>query len=208
MLQRVGHYGTLERLQRVATSYGGTNLYGQPNYKLVWGNDRMTRKYTAARYEHGFKVMDAGIHPVHKYSPRMCERYHIEKWCPPDFYGTPETWHRDTVQFIDGREIETLGPYPVRGDYETLWTFQTPDGKYLEPTTDILIIGIKRNQQAISRRVDEEIIERRLDDARQAAAVDSQKRTVMRELTKEFMDKAMPGRTIRQLKEELIAPRG
>jgi hypothetical protein len=151
--------------------------------------------------------LGVGMSYAPKYSPRNRERFHVEKWLPAEFYGTPESWRRDTVRMDGSVEVETLGPFPSRGDYETLFTFETPEGKYLEPTVDALITVIKRNHYATNGRVDDDIIQRRRDDAREADAKNSHNRGVMRELTKEFLDKALPGRTVRQLKEELTAPR-
>lgn len=202
-------YGTPKRLQEAATSYGGTNLYGEPRYRVVLGEKRFVWKYTPASYdEYGARTGGAAVRLVHKYSPKNRHRYHVEKWLPAEHYGTPESWHLETSKFIDGVEVDTLGPYPSRGEYETLWTFETPDGQYLEPTKDLLITAIKRNQWATARRVDDEIIERRREDALAAKTKGSQNRDVMRQLTKEFIDKALPGRTVKQLKEELTAPRG
>jgi hypothetical protein len=44
-------------------------------------------------------------------------------------------------------------------------------------------------------------------DDMEEAATKTETRNVMRELTKEFLEKALPGRTVRQLKEELSAPK-
>jgi len=118
----------IERVLRVA---GGLNRFGDPNYKAVWGRNRLD--WICGNWEdrddHGLivrEVVEARYVP--KYAP--LDRWHIEKWFPPESYGPPEAWW--------GRASETeLGPYPSRGDYEHCFTVETPEGGFLELTPAI-----------------------------------------------------------------------
>jgi hypothetical protein len=66
---------------------------------------------------------------VPKYLP--VERWHIERWVPPEAYGTPQQWYELTTEVEDGIRIAALGPYPARGEYEHCFTLCAADGGYL-----------------------------------------------------------------------------
>jgi hypothetical protein len=67
-----------------------------------------------------------------KYTPH--DRWHIERWMPPESYGSPETWHAQTQEIENGRNIPALGPYPSRGDYEHCFTLEGPRGEFIQLT--------------------------------------------------------------------------
>lgn len=50
--------------------------------------------------------------------PEAEERYIFEILCPPENYGTADEWEQQTHRWIEGRKVETLGPYPGEGEYE------------------------------------------------------------------------------------------
>jgi hypothetical protein len=64
-----------------------------------------------------------------KYIP--AERWHVERWMPPEAYGSPEEWFARTVETEDGIRIPALGPYPSRGEYEHCFTLEGPRGEFL-----------------------------------------------------------------------------
>jgi hypothetical protein len=64
-----------------------------------------------------------------KYIP--AERWHVERWMPPEAYGSPEEWFARTVETEDGIRIPALGPYPSRGEYEHCFTLEDPRGEFL-----------------------------------------------------------------------------
>ena len=104
--------------ERVARA-GGTNRFGEPNFRVVWGGARLAwigGRWTD-RDAHGNTTRESvELRRVPKYLPE--DRWHIERWMPPESYGSPEEWHRQTTEVEDGIRIAALGPYPSRGEYE------------------------------------------------------------------------------------------
>jgi hypothetical protein len=111
---------------------GGANLYGEANFRVVWGGSRLTwmgGRWTD-RDENGNVIREViESRRVPKYLP--VERWHIERWMPAESYGSPEQWCEQTTEIEDGIRIAALGPYPSRGEYEHCFTLQTPGGEYL-----------------------------------------------------------------------------
>jgi hypothetical protein len=113
------------------TRAGGTNRYGEPNFRVVWGGACPTwigGRWTD-RDAHGNISREAiELRQVPKYVP--VDRWHIERWMPPEFYGSPDQWRALTSETEDGIRIPALGPYPARGDYEHCFTLQTSAGEF------------------------------------------------------------------------------
>jgi hypothetical protein len=113
------------------TRAGGTNRYGEPKFRVVWGGARLTwigGRWTD-RDAHGNVSREAiELRQVPKYLPT--NRWHIERWMPPEFYGSPDQWRALTSETEDGIRIPTLGPYPARGDYEHCFTLQSSAGEF------------------------------------------------------------------------------
>lgn len=125
----------VERALRIA---GGTNRFGEPNYRAVWGWSRLTwigGKW-ADRDTAGNVIREVvQLRQVPKYAP--FDRWHIERWVPPEVYGTPEQWYARTLEIEAGRSIPALGPYPHRGEYELCFTLQGPRGEFLQLTPTV-----------------------------------------------------------------------
>ena len=64
-------------------------------------------------------------------------RWHIERWVPPEVYGSPRAWYAQTVEIVDGHNVPALGPYPSRGEYEHCFTLETPAGEFVQLTATI-----------------------------------------------------------------------
>jgi hypothetical protein len=64
-------------------------------------------------------------------------RWHIERWVPPETYGSPRTWYAQTNEIASGQNIAALGPYPSRGEYEHCFTLETPNGQFIQLTPTI-----------------------------------------------------------------------
>jgi hypothetical protein len=64
-------------------------------------------------------------------------RWHIERWLPPETYGSPRAWYAQTIECENGISIPALGPYPSRGEYEHCFTLETPRGKFVQLTPTI-----------------------------------------------------------------------
>ncbi len=120
-------------LQEAVARAGGSNIFGQPNFRVVWGWSRLTivggwwDDYTdSGRWVR--RVPE--YREIPKYFP--VNRWHVEKWLPPEFYGPPEAWPTRTREVEDGYTFEALGPYPSQGEYEHCFTLQDPKGYFLE----------------------------------------------------------------------------
>ena len=114
---------------------GGINRYGEPNFRVVWGGSRLTwigGRWTD-RDAHGNVVREAiELRQVPKYLP--LDRWHIERWSPPESYGSPETWREQTTETEDGVRVPALGPYPARGEYEHCFTLESAAGEFIALT--------------------------------------------------------------------------
>ncbi len=82
-------------IQRRIALAGGANRYGEPNFRVVWGGSRLTwigGRWTD-RDAHGNAIREAiELRQVPKYAP--LDRWHIERWTPPESYGSPDSWYR------------------------------------------------------------------------------------------------------------------
>jgi hypothetical protein len=117
--------------ERIAYA-GGANLYGEPNFRVVWGGSRLGwigGRWTD-RDEHGSVLRQRiELRRVPKYIPS--NRWHIERWFPAEAYGSPEEWYARTIETEDGIRIPALGPYPSRGEYEHCFTLESATGDFL-----------------------------------------------------------------------------
>ncbi len=117
--------------ERIARA-GGTNRYGEPNFRVVWGGSRLAwigGRWTD-RDAHGNVIREAiELRQEPKYIP--ADRWHIEKWMPPEAYGTPEEWYARTIETEDGICVPALGAYPSRGEYEHCFTLENAGGEFM-----------------------------------------------------------------------------
>jgi hypothetical protein len=129
--------------QRVANA-GGLNRYNEPNFRVVWGGARLTwigGRWIDRDANDNIIRETIELRRVPKYVPH--NRWHIEGWTPPEFYGSPELWHAQTVEVEDGIRIPALGPYPTRGEYEHCFTLERANGEFmaLDPAACDWIVG-------------------------------------------------------------------
>ena len=114
---------------------GGFNIFGEPNYRLVWGWSR--HEFRAGEF-HEFDDSGnwTGVRLDIRKEPRypQRDRFHLEVWMPPNTYGTLEAWYTLTRRIVGGHFVEHLGEYPSRGDYEQVSVCQTADGGFVLPT--------------------------------------------------------------------------
>ncbi len=113
----------------------GSNPYGGPRYRLIWGPSRkeIVGGYWAdvARYEY---------RPIARYTEQA---FVLEKWCPPYLYGSPAMWD---IQNRDAWGYLSCGPFPHRGDYETVHLFHIND-TYQQPVPALvraIVINVER----------------------------------------------------------------
>ena len=119
------------RLERA----GGINRLGEANYRAVWGWNRLAwigGKFED-RDEHGALLRERIELRLEPKYPRV-NRWHIERWVPPETYGSPRAWHAQTIERENGVSIPALGPYPSRGEYEHCFTLESPRGEFVQLT--------------------------------------------------------------------------
>lgn len=117
---------------------GGSNRFGEPNYRAVWGWNRLT--WIGGKWEDrdaagriAREVIELRREP--KYP--AVNRWHIERWLPPEAYGSPRAWYRQTLEIEGGQNIPALGPYPSRGEYEHCFTLEGPRGEFVQLTPTV-----------------------------------------------------------------------
>jgi hypothetical protein len=117
---------------------GGINRSGEANYRAVWGWNRLAwigGKFED-RDEHGALLRErVELRQEPKYP--AVNRWHIERWLPPETYGSPRTWYAQTIERENGISIPALGPYPSRGEYEHCFTLESTRGEFLQLTPTI-----------------------------------------------------------------------
>jgi hypothetical protein len=130
---------TPEHVARRLASAGGLNRYGEPNYRVVWGWNRLAwigGKFED-RNEHGNllrEVVEMRREP--KYP--AVNRWHVERWVAPEAYGSPTAWDAQTMEMANGKCVPALGPYPERGEYEHCFTVQGVNGEFVQLTPTIV----------------------------------------------------------------------
>ena len=131
-------YETPESVARRLELAGGRNRFLEPNYRAVWGWNRLAwiggkfedRDETGALLRERIELRKEPKYPA-------VNRWHIERWVPPETYGPPRQWYAQTVELAEGRSVPALGPYPSRGDYEHCFTLETPAGDFVQLTPTI-----------------------------------------------------------------------
>jgi hypothetical protein len=122
------------RLERA----GGINRLGEVNYRAVWGWNRLAwigGKFED-RDEHGALLKERiELRKEPKYP--AVNRWHIERWLPPETYGSPRAWYAQTIERENGISIPALGPYPSRGEYEHCFTLESSRGEFVQLTPTI-----------------------------------------------------------------------
>ncbi len=106
---------------------GGTNRFGEPNFRAVWGWSRLA--WIGGRFEDRDAAGNLIRESIElRFEPKYFQRnrWHIERWCAPEIYGSPEDWARATLEIEGAQSIAALGPYPSRGEYEHAFTLEGP----------------------------------------------------------------------------------
>jgi hypothetical protein len=132
-------------VQRLACA-GGQNRYGEANYRVVWGWNRLAwigGKFEDRDEDGRFVREVVELRREPKYAE--VNRWHVERWVPPEAYGSPREWYAETVEMDGGTRVPALGPYPERGEYEHCFTVQGLNGEFVQLTPTI----VERVAQAI-----------------------------------------------------------
>jgi hypothetical protein len=143
---------------------GGRNRFGGPNYRAVWGWNRLAwigGKFED-RDEHGSLIRERiELRREPKYP--AVNRWHIERWVPPEVYGSPRAWYAQTNEIANGRCVAALGPYPDRGEYEHCFTLETPKGEFIQLTPTVaeyIATAIERSRSKPRARSREKLFDR------------------------------------------------
>ena len=138
---------------------GGVNIYGDPWFRVVWGGSRLD--WCGGLFED----RDPKTKELIRTSWEMrrvplyleTDRWYFEIWVPAEkFCGPPEKWYADTkkvhpsIPFIS---MPGLGPYRSRGEYESVFTFEGPDGEFrqITPARVEFVAGIFRASRGLAR---------------------------------------------------------
>src|SRR5713101_5757686 len=124
---------------------GGKNRFGDTNYRASWSSTRT--EIVGGEWE---DYSESGIwirtvietRRVPKYWTHP-DRWILEKWLPPEEYGSPESWHQQTTEYLGGQAVAQLGPYPERGDYELAFVVEDHNGNFVQ-LTERIVEGIVR----------------------------------------------------------------
>jgi hypothetical protein len=131
-------HGTPANVALILARAGGLNRFGEPNYRAVWGWNRLAwigGKFED-RDEHGALLRERfELREEPKYPAVNC--WHIERWLPPEAYGSPRQWYAQTIERENGVSIPALGPYPSRGEYEHCFTLEGPRGEFIQLTPTV-----------------------------------------------------------------------
>jgi hypothetical protein len=143
--ERIEHHEPPESVVEQLRLAGGNNRFGEPNFKVCWGFNRIVpihgewqefeqvkatlrdkvTGYGESRIVTRLKSSIVETRRVPKYLPGNC--WHLEMWRPPEEYGTPESWSKAGEEVIGLQTIDTAGPFPERGEYELCYPL-THDG--------------------------------------------------------------------------------
>jgi hypothetical protein len=154
---RETHDAPTEVQERVRRA-GGLNWLGGPNFRVVWGGSRLAwvgGRWTDRDANGNATRERIELRQVPKYLPM--DRWHVERWMPPEAYGSPEMWREQTLEIENGIEVPALGPYPSRGEYEHCFTLESANGEFipLSPTAcDWIVRAVEwaRRQPGALRR--------------------------------------------------------
>jgi hypothetical protein len=128
-----------ESVEHALVDFGGLNIYGQPNYRIVWGWQR--GDWFGGEWR--LKYQDRDRHK---------ERWHLEKWVPAESFGSPEKWYQSAIMDVGGEPMNVLGEFPGNGDYVRVVVFENyHTGEYVEPDADMVREAITRNRQYAER---------------------------------------------------------
>ena len=115
---------------------GGINRFGEPNYRAVWGWNRLA--WIGGKFEERDPATGSLLREVVelRQEPKYpaVNRWHIERWVPPEAYGSSRLWFAQTIERENGVSIPALGPYPSRGDYEHCFTLEGPSRDFIQLT--------------------------------------------------------------------------
>jgi hypothetical protein len=130
---------TAENVARRLAAAGGLNWFGEPNYRVVWGWNRLAwigGKFEDRDANGGLLREVVGLRLEPKYP--AVNRWHVERWLPAEAYGSPRVWYEQTMESANGVRVAALGPYPARGEYEHCFTVEGLHGEFVQLTPTLV----------------------------------------------------------------------
>lgn len=127
-------------MQELLTYAGGTNWYGEPMYRFIWGWNRIELiggKWTDHDPVTGAIVRETvEMRRVPKYSSPLFDenRWYVERWYSPERFGSRAKWEAQTIEVEGAYSIPAMGPYPSRGDYKHFFTIENKQHGFLQLT--------------------------------------------------------------------------
>ena len=93
-------------------------------------------------------------------------RWVLEKWVPPETFGSPEDWKRQTwdAQLL----TYMLGPYPAKGEYEFCHCFETEKHSPVEITPHLISLVVSLIKDGVENHSFAERRQAILDDYERA----------------------------------------
>jgi hypothetical protein len=132
-------HDTPEGVARSLELAGGSNRFREPNCRAIWGWNRVA--WIGGKFEERDPATGSLLREVVelRQEPKYpaVNRWHIEKWLPPETYGSPRFWWAQTVEVEGGRSIPALGPNPARGEYEHCFTLEGTRGEFVQLTPTV-----------------------------------------------------------------------
>jgi hypothetical protein len=129
-------HDTPEAVARRLARAGGSNRFGEANYRAVWGWSRLA--WIGGKFEEHDPATGSLLREVVelRQEPKYpaVNRWHLERWVPPEVYGSPRAWYAQTIERENGISVPALGPYPSRGEYEHCFTLESPRGEFVQLT--------------------------------------------------------------------------
>jgi hypothetical protein len=159
----------------------GTNVYGEPIYRIVWGESRLELigglwEDRNGEQEERRIINDRGesrdinlVREVAEYRwiPKYgIQRWILEKWLPPEHYGDIALWEMTRDEKTG---LLPLGPFPQRGEYEHSFTFEYK-GQFIPLATEVVteIVRLIEAGLTYSRSEREEALEQAKQKKRRA----------------------------------------
>ena len=123
-----------EGVTRFLTDVFGVNRFGEPLFRIIWGQTETMQ--VAGRWGYEDKLIGHN---------QPC--WILQRWMPPELYGTPEMYY--TLTADPGTGLAMLGEYPEQGRYETIVMLQ--EKRYDSSTGQLIIETIPLNEEIVER---------------------------------------------------------
>src|SRR5258708_32135384 len=109
-------HDTPEAVARSLELAGGINRFREPNYRAVWGWNRLA--WIGGKFEEHDPATGSLLREVVelRQEPKYpaINRWHIERGVPPEGYGSPSAWDAPTMGGENRRRYSTHRPVSVQ----------------------------------------------------------------------------------------------